>query len=165
MGVGCYFLYLQFSSITFTVCVWGGSKVPFVTFQIFSLELAMEGSHPSLYYDFHLHSHPSLAVKPSIICKFQIHSGSLQKMLTSLFNLVGNTQKSKWTILFDCEGKISSYWKGFRKDQGGPTLNALHYGFSPHFWDKGVTILLSYNMRNIIKQNWHWIHLKILKQS
>ena len=66
----------------------------------------MEDSHPSLYYDFHPHSHPSLVVKPGIICKFLIHSGSLQKMLTALFTLVWNTQKSKWTILFECKGKM-----------------------------------------------------------
>ena len=34
------------------------------------------------------------------------HSWSLQKMLTALFNLVWNTQKSKWTILFECQGKM-----------------------------------------------------------
>ena len=56
--------------------------------------------------DFHLRSHPSLVLKPSIICTFLIHSGSLQKMLTALFNLVGNTQKSKWTIFFECQGKV-----------------------------------------------------------
>ena len=66
----------------------------------------MEDSHPSLYYDFHSRSHPSLVVKPGIICKFLIHSGSLQKMLTTLFTLVWNTQKSKWTILFECKGKM-----------------------------------------------------------
>ena len=62
MGVGCYFLYyftVQFNHIycvyvCVCVCVCacvggGGSKLPFVTFQIFSLELTMEGSHPSLY--------------------------------------------------------------------------------------------------------------------
>ena len=41
-----------------------------------------------------------------MICTFLIHSGSLQKMLTALFNLVWNTQKSKWTILFECQGKM-----------------------------------------------------------
>ena len=51
-------------------------------------------------------SHPSLVVKPGIICKLLIHSGSLQKMQTALFNLVLNTQKSKWTILFECQGKM-----------------------------------------------------------
>ena len=56
--------------------------------------------------DFHLHSHPSLALKACIICTFLIHSGSLQKMLTALFNLVRNTQKSKWTIFFECQGKV-----------------------------------------------------------
>ena len=65
----------------------------------------MQDSHPSLS-DFHPHSHPSLVLKPGIICTFLIHSGSLQKMLTALFNLVWNTQKSKWTILFECQGKM-----------------------------------------------------------
>ena len=52
-----------------------------------SFELAMQDSHPSLQ-DFHPRSHPSLVLKPGIICTFLIHSGSLQKMLTALFNLV-----------------------------------------------------------------------------
>ena len=56
--------------------------------------------------DFHPHSHQSLVLKPGIICKFLIHSGSLQKMLTALFNLVWNTWKSKRTIFFDCQGKV-----------------------------------------------------------
>ena len=34
------------------------------------------------------------------ICTFLIHSGSLQKMLTALSNLVWNTQKSKWANFF-----------------------------------------------------------------
>ena len=33
--------------------------------------------------DFHPRSHPSLVLKPGIICTFLIHSGSLQKMLTT----------------------------------------------------------------------------------
>ena len=50
-------------------------------FRIFSLfELAVQDFHPC--------SHPSLVLKPGIICTFRIHSGSLQKMLTTLFNLV-----------------------------------------------------------------------------
>ena len=44
--------------------------------------------------DFHPCSHPSLVLKPSIICTFLVHSGILQKMLTALFNLVWNTQNS-----------------------------------------------------------------------
>ena len=51
-------------------------------------------------------SHPSLVLKPGIICTFLIRSGSLQKMLTALFNLVWNTWKSKRTIFFDCQGKV-----------------------------------------------------------
>ena len=56
--------------------------------------------------DFHSRPHPSLVLKPSIIYIFLIHSGSLQKMLTALFNLVRNTQKSIWTIFFECQGKV-----------------------------------------------------------
>ena len=48
-----------------------------------------------------------IELKPSIICAFLIHSGNLQKKLTALFNFVWNTQKSKWTIFFECQGKIS----------------------------------------------------------
>ena len=56
--------------------------------------------------DFHPRSHPSLVLKPDIICTFLIHSDSLQKMLTALFNLVWNTQKSNWTISFQCQSKV-----------------------------------------------------------
>ena len=56
--------------------------------------------------DFHPRSQPSLVLKPGIICPFLIHSGSLQKMLTALFNLVQNTQKSKCTIFFKGQGKV-----------------------------------------------------------
>ena len=101
-------------------------------------------------HDFHPRSHQSLVLKPGIICKFLIHSGSLQKMLTALFNLVGNTQKSIWTIFFECQGKVI-----LSIEKSGPTLNALPYCFSPHLCDKGVTFLLSDNLRNIINQNWH----------
>ena len=59
----------------------------------------MQDSHPSLK-DFHPRSHTSLVLKPGIVDTFLIHSGSLQKMLTALLNVVWNTQKSKWTILF-----------------------------------------------------------------
>ena len=56
--------------------------------------------------DFHPRSHLSIPLKPSIIYTFLIHSGSLQKTLTALFNLVRNTQKSIWTIFFECQGKV-----------------------------------------------------------
>ena len=56
--------------------------------------------------DFHPRSYPSLVLKPGIICTFLIHSDSLQKMLTALFNLVRNTQKSIWTIFLECQGKV-----------------------------------------------------------
>ena len=79
-GVATFFTTLQFSLIAFTFS------------DLQSFELAM--------LDFHPLSHPSLVLKPGIISTFLIHSGSLQKMLTALFNLVRNTQKSKWTTFF-----------------------------------------------------------------
>ena len=85
-GGSTFFTTLQFRSIAFT----------FSNLQ--SFELPMQ--------DFQPHSHPSLVLKPGIICTFLIHSGSLQKMLTALFNLVRNTQKSIWTIFFECQGKV-----------------------------------------------------------
>ena len=43
---GChFFITLQFNHI---YCVSGESKVPFIIFQIFSIELAMQDSHPCL---------------------------------------------------------------------------------------------------------------------
>ena len=86
MGRCHFFTTLQFSSIAFTFL------------DLRSFELAMQ--------DFNPFSHPSLALKPGIICTFLIHSGSLQKMLTALFNLVWNTQKGIWTIFFECQGKV-----------------------------------------------------------
>ena len=65
---GCNFTALQFRSIAFTFS------------DLQSFELAMQDFHPG--------SNPSLVIKPSIICTFLIHSGSLQKMLAALFNLV-----------------------------------------------------------------------------
>ena len=56
--------------------------------------------------DFHPRSHPSLVPKPGIIYAFLIHSGSLQKMLIALFNLVRNTQKNISPIFFECQGKV-----------------------------------------------------------
>ena len=60
-GVATFFTNLQISSIAFTFS------------DLQSFELAMQ--------DFHPRSHPSLVLKPGIICTFLIHSGSLQKML------------------------------------------------------------------------------------
>ena len=47
------------------------------------------------------------------ICTFLIHSGSLQKMLTALPNLVWNTQKSKWTIFLNAKGRCFVVLKRF----------------------------------------------------
>ena len=91
---GCHFsATLQFSSIAFT----------FSNLQ--SFELPMQ--------DFHPRSHPSRVLKPGIICTFLIHSSSLQKMLTALFNLVWNTQKSIWTFFLKVKAKCFLVLKRF----------------------------------------------------
>ena len=101
MGEGTFFL--LYSLVIFTVC---REKVRFPLLLFESLVFSV--SHARF-------SFKSL-LKPGIICTFLIHSGSLQKMLTALFNLVWNTQKSKSTIFLECRGKV-----------------LLPYCFSPHF--------------------------------
>ena len=71
-----------------------GVRFPLYLLDLQSFELTMQNSHPSLL------------LKPGIICTFLIYSGSLQKMLTVLFNLVWKTQKSKLKILFEYQGKM-----------------------------------------------------------
>ena len=63
--------------------------------------------------DFHPCSHPSLILKPGIIFTFLIRSGSLQKMLTALFNLVRNTQKSIWQFFLSAKVKCFLVLKRF----------------------------------------------------
>ena len=93
-GGGCHFFTtLQFSSITFI----------YSDLQFF--ELAMQDFHPCSY--------PSLVLKSGIIYMFLIHSGSLQKMLTDLFNLVRNTQKSIWTAFLRAKVKCFFVLKRF----------------------------------------------------
>ena len=74
-------LYSSVQQFSHIYCAWGESKVSLYYFSdLQSFELAMQ--------DFHPRSHSSLVLKPGIICAFLIHSVSLQKMLTALFNLV-----------------------------------------------------------------------------
>ena len=105
-GACHFFTTLQFSSITFTVCV-GKVRFPFGSLNLQSFELAMQGFHP--------HSRPSLVLKPCIIFLFLIHSGSLQKKLTPLFNLNWNTQKSKWTVFLSARARRFLVLKRFQK--------------------------------------------------
>ena len=89
---GCHVsITLQFNNI---YCVCRESKVPFVTFRIFSI----------LSQRFKILIHVSIVLKPGIICTFLIDSGSLQKMLTALFNLV-YTEKLMDNF-FECPGKV-----------------------------------------------------------
>ena len=66
-----------------SLCVGGKSKVSFffITFGFLSL------------FSFQVF----IVLKSGIICTFLIHSGCLQKMLTSFLNLVWNTQRITWT--------------------------------------------------------------------
>ena len=85
---------LLYSSNAFALC--GESKVPFTIFWIFSL---LSQPCKILIQVF-------TVLKPDIICTFLIHNGSLQKMLTALFDFVWSTQKRKWAIFFECLGKM-----------------------------------------------------------
>ena len=91
--VATFFTALQFSSIAFKFS------------DLQSFDLAMQ--------DFHSCSHPSLVLQPGVICTFVIRSGSLEKMLTALFNLVRNTQKSIWTIFLSAKAKCFLALKRF----------------------------------------------------
>ena len=61
-----------------------GGNVRFYFSNLQSFQLVMQDSHPSLYY-----------TKAWYYLYISDNSGSLQKMLTALFNLVLETQKSK----------------------------------------------------------------------
>ena len=87
----CHFFY--YFTVQFNRIYIFGSSV---------FELAMQ--------DFHPRSHPSLVLKPGTIYTFLIHSGSLQKMLTALFQ---NTQKSIWTIFLSAKAKCFLVLKRF----------------------------------------------------
>ena len=50
--------------------------------------------------------HPSLYSIKRIEITFLIDSDSVQKMLTTLFKLVRNTQKSAWIIILKYKGKM-----------------------------------------------------------
>ena len=78
-GGGChFFITLQFNHI-YSVCVWAGGR----------------GRSKVPFITFQI-----------LICTLLIHCGSVQKKLTALFNFGCNTQKNKWTILFECPGKF-----------------------------------------------------------
>ena len=84
-----------------------GSKVPFMTFWIFSVLSQLCKILIQVF----------IVLNPGIICTFPIHSGSLQKMLTALFNLVLNAQKSIWTIFLSAKARCFLVLKSFYKRQ------------------------------------------------
>ena len=60
---------------------------------------------------------------------FLIHSGSLHKMLTALFKLVWNTQKTTWTNFFNYQGKMFFNIEKVLLKIVKSNLNALPYCF------------------------------------
>ena len=114
----CYFLiYLQFNHIN-SLC--GKSKVSFITFQLFSL---LSQTSKVLIQVF-------IVLKNCAIFIFLIYSGSVQKMLTALFKLVWNTQKTICTNVFEYQGKMFlSIEKVFGENKCRATLNAPTYCF------------------------------------
>ena len=86
---------LLYSSITFTAC---GGKVRFPLLLFVSSVFSVSAAKILIQV--------FTVLKPGIVYTFLIHSGSLQKILTALFNLVWNAEQSKWTIIFECQGKI-----------------------------------------------------------
>ena len=91
-----------------------------------------------------------IVLKYCITCIFLIHSDSLQRMSTALLKLVWNTQKSTPTNFCKYQGKMF-----LNIENVLVSLCTALLLFSSHFWSKGVKFLLSYNLRNITKQNWH----------
>ena len=111
-----------YSSITFTVCACGESKVSFITFRIFSI----------LSQPFKTLIHIFIVLKPDIICTFLIYSGSLQKMLTALFNLIYKFEihrKVNRKLFLSAQARCFLVLKRFQKRQVRPTLTALPYFF------------------------------------
>ena len=91
--------FIPYNELQFLDSYRSSRSITFTFSDIQSFELAMQ--------DFHPRFHPSLVLKPGIIIfTFLIHSGSLQKTLTALFNLVRNTQKSIRAIFLECQGKV-----------------------------------------------------------
>ena len=90
---GCHIYYVTVQS---HLLYLRENKVPFITLWIFTL---LSQPCTILIQVF-------TVLKPGVICTFLIHFGSLQKMLTALFNLVWNTEKNKWTTFFECQGKM-----------------------------------------------------------
>ena len=83
-------LFYYFTVQLHLLCV--GEKKNFLYYILVfqSFELTMQNSHPS----------PFIILKHCIICIFLIHSDSLRRLLTALFKLVWDTQKSTRTNFF-----------------------------------------------------------------
>ena len=101
-----------YSSITFTVCACGESKVSFITFRIFSI----------LSQPFKTLIHIFIVLKPDIICTFLIYSGSLQKMLTALTQFEIH-RKVNGKLFLSAQTRCFLVLKRFQKRQVRTNLN------------------------------------------
>ena len=143
MRVVTFLITLHFNHLM--VCVGGKSKVTFNTsfnnIVLDSFELATQDSHPILVFVYS-------------ICIFLMNSESVEKIMTALFKLVWNTQKSTSTNLFEYHGEFEM----FLNIENVLVKSNLKYTalfFFLQILQIRVKLLLTRNMRNETKQNWH----------
>ena len=127
------------------VCVGGKNKVTFNTsfnnIVLHSFELATQDSHPIFVFVYS-------------ICIFLMNSESVENIMTALFKLVWNTQKSTSTNLFEYHGEFEM----FLNIENVLVKSNLKYTalfFFLQILQIRVKLLLTRNMRNETKQKWH----------
>ena len=118
-------------------CGGGKIKVSFITFWFFNL------SHASKILILVL-----IVLKHFIICTFLIHCNSVQKMLTALFIWLNLEYSENYMDKY--QGKMFLNIENILVSQCTASLL-----FSRGFWSKYVLFSLTYNLRNVAKQNWH----------
>ena len=95
--------------IGYSCNLWSAMLSKFVMFVIESLTCVINSHCKKQDQPCKIFIHVFILLKPGIICTFLIHFGSLQKMLTALFNIVQNTQKSKWKFFLVPSQDVSQY--------------------------------------------------------
>ena len=131
-------LFYYFTVQSHLLCVGGKQDSLYYFLGHQSFKLAMQNSHPSLY-----------CTKTLYLVSF-VHFWSIlvvyKKILTALFNLVWNTQKSKCTIFFECQAKmLLSNEKVLEKiSKDPPKMHCLIIFL--HIFKIKVPFLLSHNL-------------------
>ena len=114
-GVATFFITLQFNHI---YCVW--EKSSFLYYILFFSLLIQPCKIIIQVF---------IVLKHSIICIFLIHSGSVQKLLTALFELVYNTQKTTQTNFVSTEARFFLILKRIWKSNLKCTTILFQYSF------------------------------------